>query len=57
MCYRQAGDRNLLVEYGPLVLDLNLRFRVHALMEWVSAQQTGRHSRSDAGHPFFADAF
>ena len=33
--YRQSGDRNLLVEYGPLVLDLNLRFRVHALMEWL----------------------
>ncbi|WP_445372585.1 urea carboxylase [Methylomonas sp. HW2-6] len=33
--YRQAGDRNLLIEYGPLVLDLNLRFRVHALMTWL----------------------
>ncbi|MDQ8037649.1 MAG: urea carboxylase [Pedobacter sp.] len=33
--YRQAGDRYLLVEYGPLVLDLNLRFRVHALMQWL----------------------
>ncbi|MDP2144951.1 MAG: urea carboxylase [Gallionella sp.] len=33
--YRQSGDRNLLIEYGPLVLDINLRFRVHALMEWV----------------------
>jgi urea carboxylase len=30
--YRQAGDRYLLVEYGPMTLDLNLRFRVHALM-------------------------
>lgn len=30
--YRGAGDDYLLVEYGPLVLDLNLRFRVHALM-------------------------
>ncbi len=36
--YRQSGDRNLLIEYGPLVLDLNLRFRVHALMQWL--QQT-----------------
>ncbi|MBV8885759.1 MAG: carboxyltransferase domain-containing protein, partial [Chroococcidiopsidaceae cyanobacterium CP_BM_RX_35] len=35
--YRQAGDKYLLVEYGPLVLDLNLRFRVHALMEWLKA--------------------
>jgi urea carboxylase len=31
--YRRSGDRNLLVEYGPPVLDLALRFRVHALME------------------------
>ncbi|MGU3316217.1 urea carboxylase [Sphingomonas sp. M6A6_1c] len=30
--YRQQGDRNLLVEYGPIVLDLELRLRVHALM-------------------------
>ncbi|QQP93074.1 urea carboxylase (plasmid) [Skermanella sp. TT6] len=29
--YRRSGDRYLLVEYGPLVLDLTLRFRVHAL--------------------------
>ena len=36
--YRQAGDKNLLVEYGELVLDLNLRFRVHALMQWLTAQ-------------------
>ena len=33
--YRQAGDRNILVEFGPPVLDLNLRFRVHALMVWL----------------------
>ncbi|WP_455198806.1 urea carboxylase, partial [Kaarinaea lacus] len=26
--YRPAGDHYLLVEYGPLVLDINLRFRV-----------------------------
>ncbi|HET9959658.1 MAG TPA: 5-oxoprolinase/urea amidolyase family protein [Polyangiaceae bacterium] len=32
---RPAGDRYLLVEYGPLVLDLRLRFRVHALMTWL----------------------
>ena len=38
VCCRQAGDRYLLVEYGPLVLDLNLRFRVHALMEWIRGQ-------------------
>jgi len=32
--YRGAGDRYLLIEYGPIVLDLNLRFRVHALRNW-----------------------
>ena len=35
--YRRAGDKYLLVEYGPLVLDLNLRFRVHALMSWLQS--------------------
>jgi urea carboxylase len=35
--YRQSGDRNVLIEYGPLALDLNLRFRVHALMNWLDA--------------------
>ncbi len=33
--YRQAGDNNLLVEYGPLELDFNLRFCAHALMDWL----------------------
>lgn len=33
--YRPAGDHYLLVEYGELVLDINLRFRVHALMLWL----------------------
>jgi urea carboxylase len=37
--YRPSGDDNLLVEYGPLVLDLNLRFRVHALMQWLQVQK------------------
>ncbi len=36
--YRGAGDRYVLVEYGPLALDLNLRFRVHALMSWLEAR-------------------
>ncbi|MBA3053541.1 MAG: urea carboxylase [Sphingomonadales bacterium] len=31
-CYRRQGDQHLLVEYGPIVLDLELRLRVHALM-------------------------
>ncbi len=31
--YRQAGDKYILLEYGENVLDLRLRFRIHALME------------------------
>jgi urea carboxylase len=37
--YRPAGDRYLLVEYGPMVLDLALRFRVQALLDWLTAQR------------------
>ena len=33
--YRQSGDKYLLIEYGPPILDLNLRFRAHALMTWL----------------------
>lgn len=33
--YRVAGDHFLLVEYGPLELDIRLRFRAHALMQWL----------------------
>jgi urea carboxylase len=40
VCYRQSGDKNLLVEYGPQVLDLELRFRVHALMQALEQQHT-----------------
>ncbi|HEY3700456.1 MAG TPA: urea carboxylase, partial [Spongiibacteraceae bacterium] len=36
--YRSAGDKYVLVEYGPQVLDIDLRFRVHALM--LQLQQT-----------------
>ncbi|ENU23677.1 urea carboxylase [Acinetobacter proteolyticus] len=36
--YRPAGNQYLLVEYGELILDLNLRFRIHALMQWVQQQ-------------------
>ena len=36
--YRRAGDKYLLIEYGPLVLDLALRFRVHALMTRLQAE-------------------
>jgi urea carboxylase len=36
---RQDGDTNLLVEYGPMVLDLALRFRVHALGAWLAQRR------------------
>jgi urea carboxylase len=36
---RQDGDANLLIEYGPPVLDLGLRFRVHALMLALAARR------------------
>jgi urea carboxylase len=31
--YRRAGDKYMLVEYGPIALDFELRFRVHLLMK------------------------
>jgi urea carboxylase len=36
--YRVCGDHYLLIEYGPEILDINLRFRVHALMLWLRQQ-------------------
>jgi urea carboxylase len=51
--YRGAGDSYLLVEYGPIVLDLNLRFRVHALMQWVENRQSiSKITESGSGHLF-----
>jgi urea carboxylase len=38
VCYRRAGDEYLLIEYGPLVLDLGLRMRVFALETALRAQ-------------------
>ncbi|GJF27469.1 urea carboxylase [Kitasatospora sp. NE20-6] len=37
--YRRSGDDNLLVEYGPMQLDLALRMRVHALAERLAAER------------------
>jgi urea carboxylase len=36
--YRRSGDDNLLIEYGPMTLDLGLRMRVHALAERIAAE-------------------
>lgn len=35
--YRRQGDKYLLVEYGPIVLDFELRFRAHVLMTKLDA--------------------
>jgi urea carboxylase len=37
--YRRAGDDYLLVEYGPPLLDLALRLRVHVLMQAVQERR------------------
>ncbi|MGH1470637.1 MAG: urea carboxylase [Cellvibrionaceae bacterium] len=37
--FRPAGDKYLLIEYGPLELDIRLRFRAHALMLWLQEQK------------------
>ncbi len=37
--YRAAGDNYVLVEYGPMELDIGLRFRAHALMLWLREHQ------------------
>jgi urea carboxylase len=34
--YRRSGDKYLLIEYGPLSLDLDLRFRAHVVMETLA---------------------
>jgi len=36
---RSDGDKYLLIEYGPNLLDLNLRFRVHALESGLRAER------------------
>jgi urea carboxylase len=38
MTFRADGDKYLLVEYGKLELDLNLRFRVHILEQNLRAE-------------------
>ena len=37
--YRRSGDAAVLVEYGPLQLDIALRMRVHALQTWLERQR------------------
>jgi urea carboxylase len=35
--YRAQGDAAVLVEYGPMTLDFDLRLRAHALASWLDA--------------------
>lgn len=35
LCIRRSGEDALLVEYGPMKLDIALRFRVHVLMQHI----------------------
>ncbi len=37
--YRRTGDANVLVEFGPPVLDIELRLQVHSLMQWLAGQE------------------
>ncbi|PPK49921.1 urea carboxylase [Marinobacter persicus] len=37
--YRQAGDQYILLEYGPNVMELGFRLRIHALMEAIADVQ------------------
>ncbi len=36
--YRRMGDRYLLVEYGDIVMDVNLRVRVYSLQKALREQ-------------------
>jgi urea carboxylase len=47
--FRRAGDRFVLVEYGPMTLDLGLRARVHALDRWVRQHLGARVVDATAG--------
>ncbi|XOZ34582.1 urea carboxylase [Halomonadaceae bacterium KBTZ08] len=38
VCYRQAGDNYILMEYGSNVMDLGFRLRIHGLMEALEAR-------------------
>ena len=39
LCFRHAGDRHLLVEFGPPALDIGLRLRVQLLLDALRAER------------------
>ena len=36
--YRIAGDANILIEFGEMLLDIEYRLRVHCLMRWIEKE-------------------
>ena len=57
VCIRQAGEDNLLVEFGAPELDLALRFQVQALLDVLQEQAIAGIPGADARHPFAAGSF
>jgi hypothetical protein len=53
--YRRAGDDNVLVEYGPMTLDIGLRMRVHLLSQVVANAKVARNHRYDARYSLVAN--
>lgn len=47
--YRRMGDRYLLVEYGDIVMDINLRIRVHCLQEAIRRRKTAGIEETNPG--------
>ena len=56
MVYRQAGDKYVLIEYGPLVLDLNLRFPSTCTNAVARKPKDQRHYRPHAWYSLFTSA-
>ncbi len=52
--YRQAGDKNILVEYGPLDIGSQPAFSCACPDAMAASRTTTRYRRSHAGHPFAA---
>lgn len=38
VCFRQAGDKYVLVEFGENVLDIDVRYQIHRLIEILSGE-------------------
>ena len=47
--YRRMGDRYLLVEYGDIVMDVNLRIRVHSLQKAIRAAKISGLEETNPG--------